>query len=153
IGTARYGAEQLIQNRDQVKSVISDEITSRMSAYHLKVNVGGVSITNFDFSPEFNQAIERKQVAQQEYEQQKYILQKAQVQAQTPNTEDEGKSKAASIEINALNQTGGSKLILRELIQAWKAGGSRVPVIVGGTSGPTGGLIIDMKSLMNEADK
>jgi len=150
IGTARYGAEQLIQQRDQVKQIISDEITSRMLAYHLKVNLGGVSITNFEFSPEFNQAIEKKQVAQQEFEQQKYVLQKAQVEAQTLITAAEGKAKAAAIEAQALNTVGGSKLLAREWIQAWKAGGSKVPTFVGAGGGS---FMMDLRGMMGETTK
>ncbi|MFY9234731.1 MAG: prohibitin family protein [Fimbriimonadaceae bacterium] len=62
--TARYTAEELIKNRAQVKSEVEQDITRRLKAYELIVEPAGLSITNFDFSPEFNKAIEQKQVAQ-----------------------------------------------------------------------------------------
>src|SRR5579885_2180452 len=70
--TARYTAEELIRRRAEVKAEVEQEITGRLRAHDVIVDPEGLSITNFDFSPDFNQAIERKQVAQQEAEKQKY---------------------------------------------------------------------------------
>ena len=62
--TAKYNAEELITKRPQVKSEIETAIETRLTPYHIIVEQ--VSITDFDFSPEFNSAIERKQVAEQD---------------------------------------------------------------------------------------
>jgi regulator of protease activity HflC (stomatin/prohibitin superfamily) len=81
--TAKCTAEDLIRSRGQVKQGIEDEGTTRLAAYGVNVEPNGVSITNFDFSPEFDKAIEPKQVARQEAEKQKYILQRAELERQT----------------------------------------------------------------------
>lgn len=61
--TAHYNAEELVTNREKVKNEITDTITQKLRDKGLEVTQ--VAITNFDFSAEFNAAIEQKQVAQQ----------------------------------------------------------------------------------------
>ncbi len=61
--TAGFTAEELIQKRSEVKSLVQELLTERLKANYLIVDA--VSITAFDFSPEFNSAIEAKQMAEQ----------------------------------------------------------------------------------------
>lgn len=61
--TAKYNAENLIKERTKVKQDITDYITNKLRDKGLIVTE--VSITDFVFSNEFNQAIEEKQVAEQ----------------------------------------------------------------------------------------
>lgn len=91
--TAKYNAAQLIENRYEVKEKIQEELTARLAPYHITVET--ISITNFDFSPEFNQAIEAKQVAQQNAERAEYELQKVQVEAQQNVARAEANAQAA----------------------------------------------------------
>ena len=48
--TAQYTAEDLIRKRQEVKTLVETEITNRLKKYHLLVEPGGLSITNFKFS-------------------------------------------------------------------------------------------------------
>ena len=77
---AKYTAEELITKRNLVKSEIDSRLAKSLLAY--KTVVDGVNITNFSFSPEFEKAIERKQVAQQHALQAQYELDRARVKAQ-----------------------------------------------------------------------
>ena len=61
--TANYKAENLIKERSLVKKDITDHITMKLEEKGIFVTE--VSITDFDFSEEFNRAIESKQVAEQ----------------------------------------------------------------------------------------
>ncbi len=61
--TARYTAEELITNRPKVKDGIKDALNERLPNYHILVD--DLLITDFDFSKEFNAAIESKQTAEQ----------------------------------------------------------------------------------------
>jgi regulator of protease activity HflC (stomatin/prohibitin superfamily) len=141
--TARYTAEELIKFRAKVKTEVEEEITSRLANYHLAVEPAGLSITNFAFSDEFNRAIEAKQVAQQQAEQQRYVLQKAELEKQTAIMIAEGKSEAAKLNAEALRVQGGSLVISREWIEKWDG---RLPSVYGGGQG----MIIDLGSLMKE---
>lgn len=60
---AQYNAEGLITNRGKVSVEIEELIQQKMQAYGIVID--SLNITNFDFSPEFNAAIEQKQVAEQ----------------------------------------------------------------------------------------
>ena len=70
--TALYTAEELITKRDEVKTMIQQKISSFLNESTVEKNLAGlliianVAITDFDFSTEFNRAIEEKVRAEQE---------------------------------------------------------------------------------------
>ena len=70
--TALYTAEELITKRDEVKTMIQQKISSFLNESTVEKNLAGlliianVAITDFDFSSEFNRAIEEKVRAEQE---------------------------------------------------------------------------------------
>ena len=70
--TALYTAEQLITKRDEVKSKIQGQINSFLDETLSEKELNGlliianVAITDFDFSAEFNRAIEEKVRAEQD---------------------------------------------------------------------------------------
>jgi len=146
--TARYTAEELIRKRADVKSEMEREITNRLRAYDVLVDPSGLSITNFDFSPEFNKAIEAKQVAQQEAEKQRYVLAQAELEKQTEVARAEGRAQAAKLNAEALRVQGAGLVIAREWIEKWDG---RLPSVSAGGGGASGGsFIIDLGSLMRE---
>lgn len=61
--TARYTAEQLITERSAVGEQIKDQLNAKVGEYGVLIEK--FNIVNFDFSSEFNAAIEQKQVAEQ----------------------------------------------------------------------------------------
>lgn len=61
--TAKFQAEELITKRSVVKEAIELDLKQRLFARGIVIEA--VYITNFDFSPEFNAAIEAKVKAQQ----------------------------------------------------------------------------------------
>ena len=61
--TARYTAEHLITQRNMVGEEIKEMLESKVSEYGIQIEK--FNIINFDFSSEFNAAIEQKQVAEQ----------------------------------------------------------------------------------------
>jgi regulator of protease activity HflC (stomatin/prohibitin superfamily) len=139
--TAQFTAEQLIKNRSMVKAQVEAEITRRLEAYDVIVEPMGLSITNFSFSRDFELAIEAKQVAQQDAEKQKYVLQMADLQRQTQVTRAQGAAEAARLNAAALQAQGGSKVLAREWIEKWDG---HVPTV----SGTGNGVILDINSLM-----
>ena len=62
---AKYNAEQLITKRASVADEIKTELAAKVSEYGIEIEK--FNIVNFDFSKEFNEAIEAKQVAEQNY--------------------------------------------------------------------------------------
>jgi regulator of protease activity HflC (stomatin/prohibitin superfamily) len=121
--TAHYNAEDLIIHRDEVRNQIQAQITSELQQYRIVVD--SVNITDFHFSDEFAQAIERKQIAQQRALQAKYELQQAKVLAQQRVVEAQAQSQAQQL----LQQTLTPELIQQQAIAKWDG---RLPAVVGG---------------------
>jgi len=61
--SARYTAEELISKRETLKNEVREYLKNRMVPFGIMVVE--LSITDFEFSPEFNKAIESKQTAEQ----------------------------------------------------------------------------------------
>ena len=146
--TAQFTAEDLIRQRQQVKSEVESVITERLAQNHLIVQAGGLSITNFEFSEEFNRAIEAKQVAQQEAEKQNYVLQRAELEQQTKIAQAKGEAEAAKLNAESLKAQGGSLVVAREWIEKWD--GKLPSVSAGGGDG--GGFILDLQSVLNSVE-
>src|ERR671918_490921 len=60
--TARFNAEELITQRESVKTEIEQQIRARLAAYNIIVDT--ISITEFQFSPEFVRALQAQGEAQ-----------------------------------------------------------------------------------------
>lgn len=78
---ALYNAESLVSERNK----IVDDITAQLQE-HLKdygVDVVAVSLVNYDFSADFNSALEKKAVAAKEIETAKNNQEKAKIEAET----------------------------------------------------------------------
>lgn len=90
--TAQFTAEDLITKREKVREITLVELESRLEKYN--VFVDDLNIVNFDFSKEFNVAIEQKQVAQQN-------LERAKIEAETAKTQANGQAQAQQILRNA----------------------------------------------------
>ena len=141
---ANYTAEELIRLRSKIKTEIDTMLTERLKAYDIVVENNGVSLTNFEFSQDFNRAIEQKQVAQQSAEKSKYELQKAEIDAKTAIAKAEGEARSNKIKAEALNQNGGSKVLAREWIEKWDG---HLPQVSSG-----GNMMFNIDSLIKEAN-
>ncbi|MBR4555192.1 MAG: prohibitin family protein [Ruminococcus sp.] len=95
--SAKYNAEQLITNRNQVGQEIKEQLESKVSEYGIQIEK--FNIVNFDFSAEFNSAIEQKQVAEQNLLKTKTEQEEQLVIA---DAEAQKKVKAATAEANAI---------------------------------------------------
>jgi regulator of protease activity HflC (stomatin/prohibitin superfamily) len=141
---AKYTASQLIQLRERVKAQVDNELSNRLADYNIIVEPNGVSLTNFDFSEEFNAAIEQKQVAQQSAEKSRYVLAQARIDAQASITKAKGEAESNRVKARALNGQGGQKVLAREWIEKWNG---ELPKVAGGN----GSNIISLDSLLKQS--
>lgn len=86
--TAKYTAEQLITQRELVRQSAENELTAKLAPYHVQVD--NFNIVNFAFSADFSNAIEQKQVAQQN-------LERAKIEAETAVTQAQGQANAQKV--------------------------------------------------------
>ncbi len=136
--TARYTAEQLIQKREEVSADAKEELQSQVERYHIIVE--NFNIINFDFTADYNAAIEAKQVAEQEVATARQRLQKAQVEAEILLTQAEGQANAQK----AIEQSGAlTEEYLRYLfLNTWDG---KLPQVMGS------GDIMSVMDVMNFA--
>ena len=133
--TANYNAEELITKRPQVKSDIEQEITKRLDVYNIDTQV--ISITDFQFSVLFSQAIESKVEAEQKAQKAENDLLRIEVEAR--QVEQQAKCIAASNVAQAQGEAEAIRVINEALsnnpfylewlkTQAWDG---RLPLVVG----------------------
>lgn len=90
--TANYNAESLITKRPLVKSDIEGEIITRLNEFNIITDA--VSITDFQFSPLFAQAIESKVEAEQKALRAQNDLRRIQIEAEQAEALAQGVAKA-----------------------------------------------------------
>lgn len=105
--TAQFTAADLIDKREEVRADIENLLKEKLAPYNIIVEQ--VSITNLDFSAQFNQAIEAKVTAVQNYEQAQNVLKTIQVQAQQAIAQADGQRNATVL--NAEGQAQAVELV------------------------------------------
>jgi len=113
---AKYDVEELITKRESVSNEIRKDLSDKAKSFHIIFE--DISITHLGFSKDFMQAVEAKQVAQQEAERQKWVVLKAEQERLAAVIKAEGESEAASLIAKALQ--AGAGLIEMRKIQASK---------------------------------
>ncbi|MDR2755616.1 MAG: prohibitin family protein [Planctomycetaceae bacterium] len=123
-GAAKYTAEALITERSDVSAGIRESISSRMQQFG--VIIDAVNITNFDFSQEFNRAIEEKMTAEQRALQAEKELERYKFEArqtvETARGEAEAVMEKAKAEAEALSlkkQYATLELIWLSAVEKW----------------------------------
>jgi prohibitin 2 len=101
--TARFNAEELITKRETVKNQIEEQITDRLASYNIIADA--VSITDFQFSQLFKQAVEAKVAAQQRALQAQNELRRIQIEAQQNEAKAIGEQKANIARAEGIKQS------------------------------------------------
>uniref|UniRef100_A0A2K6BN73 Prohibitin n=1 Tax=Macaca nemestrina TaxID=9545 RepID=A0A2K6BN73_MACNE len=104
---ACFDAGDLITQRE----LVSDDLTEQAATFGLILD--DVSLTYLTFGKEFTEAVEAKQVAQQEVERARFPVEKAEQQKKVAIISAEGDSKAAELIANSL-AIAGNGLIEQE---------------------------------------
>ncbi|DBA78813.1 hypothetical protein WJX79_009293 [Trebouxia sp. C0005] len=92
---AQYNASQLLTMREVVSRDIRRILTQR--AQYFNIYLDDVSITNLTFSREYTGAVEAKQVAQQEAERARFIVDKAEQDKQSAIIKAQGEATSARL--------------------------------------------------------
>lgn len=132
--TAKFTATELLTKRQEVKADISAQLKERLTKYDIIID--DVSITNFQFSDEFNAAIEKKQVAQQEAERAEYLRQKAEIEKETAILQAQGEAEAQKLQAQSLTPEVIEKLKIDRDLQAIYYWDGKLPAYVGGDNIP-----------------
>ncbi|MBQ8962082.1 MAG: prohibitin family protein [Ruminococcus sp.] len=144
--TAKYTAEQLITDRAAVGEEVKASLDSKLNGYGIYIEK--FNIVNFDFSEEFNNAIEAKQVAEQnllktQTEQEQAIVvaeANAKQKVIAANAEAEAILAQAQAQADAnklLEESLSDKVIAYEQIEKWDG-------VLPKVSGSGSGFLIDV---------
>lgn len=102
---ARYKADELIQKRTRVSAEIASALEERAERFHIRLS--DVSITDLKFGKEYTAAVEAKQVAQQEAERAKYLVERAKQEKKSTIIRAEGEAKAAELIGQSMKESPG----------------------------------------------
>merc|ERR1711904_494208 len=102
---AQFDARHLITQREAVSHIIQDRLKERAKEFYIAMD--DVSITHLNFSPEYERAVESKQVAQQQAEKAKYLVLKAQEEKKSMIIKAEGEQKSAEMIGKAIQNNPG----------------------------------------------
>mmetsp|Transcript_32028 Transcript_32028/g.54016 ORF Transcript_32028/g.54016 Transcript_32028/m.54016 type:complete len:308 (-) Transcript_32028:32-955(-) len=92
---AQYNASELLTKREQVSRQVRELLTRRSSDFRILLD--DVAITHLSFSREYTAAVEAKQVAQQDAERAKYIVDRALQEKKSIVIKAEGEAKSAEL--------------------------------------------------------
>lgn len=138
--SAQYTAEELVTKRaeysDRVNSTLAERLLSKFAILER------FSVTNFEFSKAFSQAIESKVTAVQNAEAQKNMLEQVKYEAQQKIETARAEAESIRIQAQAVQSQGGADYVKLQWIEAWKSGGAKVPEFI--TSENSGGFIMNM---------
>lgn len=134
--TAKFSAEDLITRREDVKLQLQSALYERLITRSIVVE--DISITNFDFSESFNQAIEQKVTAEQLKLKAERDLERIRIEAEQVSAKAEGEANA--IVWKAKAETEQIRLIQDQLSESpqyiewlkWSKWNGVLPMVMGG---------------------
>jgi prohibitin 1 len=110
---AEFDAGELITQREMVSARVNQSLTQRANQFGLILD--DISITHLTFGREFTQAVELKQVAQQEAEKARFLVEKAEQIKQANIINAEGDTQAAELLATAIGKAGEGLVELRRI--------------------------------------
>lgn len=102
---AQFNASQLITQREQVSRMISRNLRERAMDFNIALD--DVSITHLAFGKEYTAAVEAKQVAQQEAERARFLVEKALQDKKSTIIRAQGEARSAQMIGDAISDNPG----------------------------------------------
>ena len=110
---SQYSANELATKREEVSTKIKDKLNEKLNEQGLEIS--SISINNFDFSEEYNNAIEQKAIAQQNVEKSRAELEQANVDNEKKIKNAEAEAKVIQLQREQLTE----EYLKHEAIQKW----------------------------------
>jgi regulator of protease activity HflC (stomatin/prohibitin superfamily) len=132
---ANYTAEEIITKRGEVKAAVDDSLTLRLLTYHIAVD--DISLVHVHFSQRFSDAVEAKQIAEQEAKRGEFLALKAVKEAEAKVNLAKGEAEVQRL----LRDNLTPELLERQAIEKWDG---KLPLIVG----DGGKNLLDLRKLV-----
>ena len=133
---AMYTAEEVITKRGEVKAAVDQALTTRLGTYHIAVD--DISLVHVHFSKRFSNAVEAKQVAEQEAKRAEFVALKAAREAKAKVNLAKGEAEAQ----NLLREGFTPELLQKQAIEKWNG---NLPLIMGDDGSSK---LLDLKQLV-----
>lgn len=133
--TAQFTAEELITKRQAVGEQIKTALSEKINSYGIEVEI--FNIVNFDFSEEFNAAVEAKQTAQQQALKAQQDLARIEVEAQQKITQAEAEAESIRLIQEALAKSPDYVDYVK-----WNKWDGKLPEVMG-----SDGVLVDVGDL------
>ncbi len=134
--TAKFTAEELITNRQAVGQEMRELVAKKLESYGVLVD--NFNIINFEFSKEFDAAIEAKQTAEQNALKAQQDLARIKVEAQQKIEQAKAEAEAYRLKSQQITR----EMILMEYINKWDG---KLPTVAS-----DGTTMIDISELLKE---
>lgn len=135
----KWNADQMVANRDKVASDILTSLQARMLSHNYPVSITNFQMINIDYSTQFEQAIEKKVVAEQRALEEANITKQVEQRAKQKVVDAKAEAESMRIRANALAQN--PKLVSYEAVQKWDG---KLPQIMAGNGSTP---ILDLRSI------
>lgn len=143
--TSKMTAEEILSKRMELKHSIDEALITRLGAYGLIVK--DISLVDFDFTKEFNHAVEQKQIAEQQAKQASYVAEKATQDAIAVVNTAKGDADATLVKATAqakaqqlLKQTLTKEVLTLKYLETWNG---QLPTVMTGSGS---GLMLNLPS-------
>ena len=130
----RYAVTEILAKREEIRAQTGEKLSTLLNRYGIIVE--DVYLTDISFSPEYTQAIEQKQVAQQAVEREREVLNQRRIQAEQAEAQAKGEALAevaraqgAAQANRLLTESITSTLIDYQRVQKWDG---KLPLYQGG---------------------
>ncbi len=133
--TAQFTAEELITKRQAVGDQIKEALSEKINSYGIEVEI--FNIVNFDFSEEFNAAVEAKQTAQQQALKAEQDLVRIEVEAKQKIAQAEAEAESIRLIQEALAKSPDYVDYVK-----WNKWDGKLPEVVG-----SDGVLVDVGDL------
>ncbi|KAK2614972.1 hypothetical protein N8I77_001754 [Diaporthe amygdali] len=110
---AQFDAAELITQREAVSQRIRTDLMKRAAEFNIALE--DVSITHMTFGKEFTKAVEQKQIAQQDAERARFIVEKAEQERQASVIRAEGEAESADAIAKAIAKSGDGLVQIRKI--------------------------------------
>lgn len=136
---AKYTAEEIITKRGEVKAAVDNFLTLRLLTYHIAVD--DISLVHVHFSERFSDAVEAKQIAEQEAKKGEFLALKAAKEAEVKVNLAKGEAEVQRL----LRDNLTAEFLERQAIEKWNG---KLPLIVG----DGGKNLLDVRKLFNSGN-
>jgi regulator of protease activity HflC (stomatin/prohibitin superfamily) len=119
---AQYTAEEIITKRGAVKAAVDALLSKRLAYYHIVVD--DIFLVHVHFSERFSEAVEAKQVAEQDAKRAEFIAIKAVQEAEAMVNLARGEAEAQRL----IRQTLNPQLLQKQALDKWDG---KLPEIMG----------------------